>query len=192
MSTRPMSAAMEAALDGDILYLVYFFEIGFASSTLRLFTGLPGTTYDWNGETWTGVGWLLGMSELEETTETKATSFTLGTPANEVLIATFLLHFRKNRPVTVWQGLKDPASGALLEDPVIIAAGFTDLNQIGVDPKNPTITVSSETRIADLERARVRRYTDEDHRIDWPEDRFFEYVGKLADKVLTWGQNQPG
>lgn len=187
MSIRPMSAAMEAALQGDILYLVYFFEIGFATSTLRGYTGLPGTTYDWNGETWEGIGWLLGMSEIEETTETKATTFSLGTPASAVNIATFLLHFRKNKPIIVWQGLKDPADGSLLEDPVVIASGFTNLNQIGTDPKKPTITVSSESRITDLERARVRRYTNEDHQIEYPGDRFFEFVGKLSDKILTWG-----
>lgn len=185
-----MSAAMEAALDGDILYLVYFFEIGFASGPMRLFTGLPGTTYEWNGETWTGIGWLLGMSEIEETTETKATSFSLGTPANEALIAQFQLNFRKNRPVTVWQGLKDPSVGSLLEDPIVIAAGLTDLSQIAIDPAKPTITVSNESRIADLERARVRRYTDEDHQIDYPGDLFFQYVGKLSDKVQTWGLGQ--
>lgn len=185
MTTRPMSAAMEAALEGAIIFPIYFFAIGFASTTVRLWTGRGDRT--WDGQTWQGVGWILGMSETEETSETKATTFTLGTQANTVLIAAFLGNFRRNKPVTVWQGLLSPVDRSLLEDPIVIASGLTSVNEIDTDPKKPGIALSCESRIADLERARVRRYTLEDHRIDWPEDRFFEHVGRLADRILPWG-----
>ena len=42
---------------------------------------------------------------------------------------------------------------------------------------------------APIERARVRRYTHEDHQIDYPGDLFFQFVGSLSDKVLTWGKD---
>jgi len=181
-----MSAAMEAALEADIVYPVYFFEIGFAADTLRLWTGFGDFT--WDAKTWSGVGWILGMSETEETAETRATSFTIGTPANAALISACLGNFRKNRPVTIWQGLKD-ATGALLADPIVIASGLTDLSEIDTDPAAPKIRISCETRIADLERARVRRYTHEDHQIDHPGDMFFQYAAQV-DAVLTWGKGQ--
>jgi hypothetical protein len=36
----------------------------------------------------------------------------------------------------------------------------------------------------------VRRFTHEDHQIDHPGDRIFEFVGPIADRVLTWGKGQ--
>lgn len=184
MSTREMSAAMEAALEADIIYPIYFFEIGFASDTLRFWTGFGD--FDWNGETWSGVGWILGFSETEETAETRATTFTIGSPATTALVAAALANFRKNRPVTIWQGLK-AADGSLIEDPIVIAAGFTDISEIDTNPESPRIRIRCETRITDLERARVRRYTHEDHQIDHPGDLFFQFAAQV-DGVLTWGK----
>lgn len=180
---------MEAALSGSIIYPIYFFEIGFATDTMRLWTGRGDR--EWNGETWAGVGWILGMSESEETAETRATSFTIGTISNAELNAKLLLHFRKNKPVTIWQGLLAPADPrTLIDSPEVIAAGLTDIYEIDVDPARPAIRINCESRIADLERARTRRYTHEDHQIDYPGDLFFQYVGALGDKVLTWGLTQ--
>lgn len=183
--TRPMSAAMEAALEADIIYPIYFFEIGFATASLNLWTGFGDRT--WDAKTWAGVGWILGMSEVEETSETKATTFTIGMPANAAVIAIALAEFRKNKPATVWQGLLSSA-GALIDTPIVIASGLTDLSEIDTDPGKPAIRISCESRFADLERARVRRFTHEDHQIDYPGDRFFEHVGSLTDRILTWGK----
>jgi hypothetical protein len=110
-----MSAAMEAALSGSIIYPIYFFEIGFADATLHLWTGFGNR--DWDGKTWSGVGWILGMSEVEETAETKATNFTIGTPANTALIGKALAQFRKNKPVTIWQALLSP--GYIIGNPAM-------------------------------------------------------------------------
>lgn len=185
--TRPMSAAMEAALEADIIYPIYFFEIGVANDEyLRLWTGMGDRS--WDSKTWSGVGWALGMSETEETSETKATTFTLGMPANAAMIAIALGGFQKNRPCTVWQGLLSSA-GVLIDTPIVIASGFTSQSEIDMDPEQPAIRISSETRIADLERARVRRYTHEDHQIDYPGDLFFQHVGGLSDRILTWGKD---
>lgn len=185
--TRPMSAEMEAALEASIIYPIYFFEVGVANDEyLRLWTGMGDRS--WDSKTWSGVGWILGMSEVEETSETKATSFTLGTPANAAMISLALGNFRKNRPCTVWQGLLSTA-GALIDTPLVIASGLTDISEIDMDPEKPAIRISCESRFADLERARVRRYTHEDHQIDYPGDLFFQFVGSLSDKVLTWGKD---
>lgn len=185
--TRPMSTEMEAALEGDIVYPIYFFEIGFASDTLRLWTGRGERT--WDGKTWAGVGWILGMSEVEETSETKAVNFIIGMPANAQVIAIALAEFRRNKPATIWQGLLN-ADGTLIDAPQIIAAGFTDISEIDVNTEKPGIRINCESKFADMERARVRRYTIEDHQIEYPGDLFFSQVGKLTDMTLTWGKDQ--
>jgi hypothetical protein len=185
--TRPMSAEMEAALEGDIVYPIYFFEIEFATATLQLWTGFGDRV--WDGKTWAGVGWILGMSEVEETSETKAVNFIIGMPANAQVIEIALAEFRRNKPATIWQGLLD-ADGVLIDDPMIIAAGFTDLSELDINTDKPAIRINCESKFGDMERARVRRYTIEDHQIEYPDDLFFEQVGKLTDKTLTWGKDQ--
>lgn len=188
-TTRPMSPEMEAALEADIIYPIYFFEIGFNSGFLRLWTGLGDR--DWDGKTWAGVGWILGMSETEESSETKATNFVIGLPANAAIIAIALAEFRKNKPATIWQGLLSD-EGVLLDDPLVLAKGLTDISELDIETGKPVVRISCETRFADLERARVRRYTIEDHQIDWPEDLFFNQVGSLTDRILTWGNTGNG
>jgi hypothetical protein len=205
---RDLSAAFAAALDGDILYPIFFYEIEGQSGTLRLWTGFGDRV--WNGQTWAGVGWIIGMSEVEESTETRATSITIGMPANTELLSVALLELKRNKPCTVWMGLLsgdlvigdpetdlvlgDPATGlmigadkGILVDVQQVFAGLFDLAELDIDPGSPQIRLRYASKIADLERARVRRMTNADQQIDYPGDRFFEYVGPLTDKVLNWG-----
>jgi len=43
--------------------------------------------------------------------------------------------------------------------------------------------------LIDLERARVRRYTPEDQKINFPNDKGLDFVSDLTDKVVQWGGN---
>ena len=42
--------------------------------------------------------------------------------------------------------------------------------------------------LIDLNRSRVRRYTNEDQQIDYPTDVGFEYVQSLQDFEIKWGR----
>lgn len=209
---RDVSAAFAAALEGDILYPIYFYEIVGTNGTLRLWSGYGDRT--WNGHTWSGVGWLIGMSQVEESTETRATSMTLEFGANAEIISAALLELRRNKPCTVWLGLLsdavalgDPDTETAVGDPALdlaigtekgvlvaveeVFAGLFDLAELDIDTDKPTVRLQYTSKIADLERARVRRQTPADQAIDFPGDRFFDYVGSLTDKVLNWGGNLP-
>ena len=52
-----------------------------------------------------------------------------------------------------------------------------------------TITIQAENRLVDLERPRIRRYSDEDQKSDTANasDVGFEFVPSLQDKVITFG-----
>lgn len=195
MSSRPMSATMLAALDAPILFPVYFFQAEFASGTVYLWTGIGDKS--WNGHTWKGVGWVLGFSEVQETTEIRATNMTISLSgvAPEVL-ALVLNELRQNKPCTLWQGLLSPPAefgtfatppNQLIVDPFQAFAGRLDMGEYDKNPEKPAIRFSYESRLRDLLRPRVFRYTDEDQQRDFPGDRFFEFVGALTDKTLVWG-----
>lgn len=112
---RRLSASFLAALDQPILYPIAFFEGEFATGTLRLWTGFGDRA--WNGKTWNGIGWLIGISEVEETAEVKATSLTIGLTANQELVSVTLGQIRRNKPLSIWLGLNAP--------PVTIGDPFT-------------------------------------------------------------------
>jgi hypothetical protein len=46
------------------------------------------------------------------------------------------------------------------------------------------VTLSCESRLVDLERAEVRRYTDADQQGEHPGDRFFEFVPALQEAEI--------
>jgi hypothetical protein len=46
------------------------------------------------------------------------------------------------------------------------------------------ISLTCESRLVDLERAEVRRYTDADQQAEYQGDRFFEYVPALQEAEI--------
>ena len=50
------------------------------------------------------------------------------------------------------------------------------------------ISLSVESRLIDLERVRVRRYTSEDQKSRFPSDLAFQFVNDLQDKEIFWGR----
>jgi len=49
------------------------------------------------------------------------------------------------------------------------------------------ITINGESRLIDLDVPRVRRYTSEDQKIDFSNDKGLEYIADLQDKQIVWG-----
>jgi hypothetical protein len=205
---RDLSAAFAAALEGEIIYPLYFYEIVGSTGTLRLWSGFGDR--EWNGYTWSGVGWLIGMSEVEEATETRATSITLGFTANAEVVSIALQELKRNKPCTIWMGLLsegfalgDPSgpvapgepdldiglgveAGELIDVQQVFSGRF-DMAELDVDSGAPQIRLKYSSAVADLERPRVRRQTPADQAIDYPDDKFFNFTGALSDAVINWG-----
>ena len=58
---------------------------------------------------------------------------------------------------------------------------------ISDDGENATIKVSCESRLIDLNRNRVRRYTDVDQQSEVSGDLGFKFVESLQEKSIDWG-----
>ena len=63
-----------------------------------------------------------------------------------------------------------------------------DLMNIDDGGQTCTISVSAESRLIDLDRTRERRYTSEDQKIDFPNDKGLEFIADLQDKEIIWGR----
>lgn len=184
MSGRSITAAMEAALAANHVRLCLLAELSFDSGTLYA-TNLP-YSLDWNGHTWLGLGKLGGIDAVQEGEEIQAYGLALtlsGVESAHVSIA--LGEQYQGRRVKVYLGLFDD-NYAILADPVLVFRGRMDHMELE-QGATFTIRVNCEGRLADFERARVRRYNHEDQIAVYPDDRGFEFVPQMIEKPLNWG-----
>ncbi len=184
--TRAISAAMLAALQGQSLRPVILFESEFPSGFLRLWSGLGSIV--WDGRTWVGAGTLLGVAAVEETTDVVAsgTAVTLSAVPTD-LVSLVIGEAQQGAPGRLWLGLLD-AGGALIADPVAWFTGRLDVPTISDGAETCTVTVTYESRLIDLGRAREWRLTDESQKALYPGDRGLEYVTTIQDRPIAWGR----
>ena len=141
--------------------------------------------------TYTGLGDLLSISDIKETSDISATGINVSLSG----VKTSLIAIAKNqdyqgRELTVRLGAFNE-TGSLIADPVIIFSGFMDTMTIAEAGSYSTISIAVENKLVALERAKVRRYTAEDQKIEHPTDKGFEFVTSIVQKEIFWGRPSP-
>lgn len=183
---RDLAAAMALGITASVIRPVMFFEGEFQGGFVRVWSGIGD--FSWNSETWTGVGTLGGISDIEETDEIKAAGITVALSGiAPEMISLALSSIRQNKDGRLWFALLDGDTDTLLADPYLCFEGRLDVAEIDEEPQTATVNIKYENRLVDLERARERRYTHEDQQLDYPGDRGFEYVAALQDVQISWG-----
>lgn len=180
--SRDLPAAVEAAASSDTFRVFWACDLLFDSpNELRFWNGYGDLSLD--GETYTGAGELLGLSEIRESSDIAAYGATLtlsGIPSNLVDLA--LSESYQARKAIVRFGIRD---GSTIYSSIVFTGEMDQMN-IQFGPETSTIKVDVESRLVDLNRARIRRYTDADHQSRYPGDLAFEFVTKLQDQRLQW------
>ena len=75
----------------------------------------------------------------------------------------------------------------LVAQPIRLFSGRMDTMDTEVGD-TATITVTAESRMVSWDKARVRRYNNEDQQNRYPGDRGFEFVSQMVEKNLLWGR----
>lgn len=196
---RTMSAASIEAISQRILHPVRFVELEFDEGPLRLWTGLG--YINWDGKIWSGGGTLLKIEPAAETQALEAQGARLQLSGVPELVAMALVNKPRGNPCRIWRGFMNPEAlptydvgtdSILLADelvqwPIREFTGRMDRMPITSDPANPVIQLTAENHLVMLNRAEERRYTHEDQQIDYPGDRFFEFVPQMQDAEIEWG-----
>jgi hypothetical protein len=184
--TRPMASATAAAAAARVVRPVILVEADFLPEPLRLWSGLGPLT--WDDRLFTGAGSLLGASGVDETTDTQATgvSFSLSSMPPQLLDSLPNPSNFQGRPGRMWLALLTEA-GAIDGEPVQVLGGRMDVLSFS-EGESVLFNLSVESRLADLERPRVRRYTDRDQQAVHAGDRCFEFVPSLQDDEIVWGR----
>jgi hypothetical protein len=183
VTERSIPAGTSDALVAPRLAPIGLVQLAFGSGTVRLWTGFGDLA--WNGFTWNGVGTLGSIGQMEETTESRAAATELqlsGIPAEVLAIAN----------AEDWQGREARIYYGVLNDkrqfvgePFQIRRGLMDLMTLN-EGGAASITLAIESRDIDLGRNKVRRYTAEDQRGEYPGDKGCDAVALLQQWDGTW------
>lgn len=206
--SRDLSAEVIQGINEDEVRPFFAVELNFdGEDVLRMWTG-QGTLVLQDGTEWVGLGTLLNISTIEETTEmsVKGASITLTGIPSEVLSLALSQPYQ-GRVCNIYFGvfslgftLQENSAFILLEDGSKIAlqetqtgfnnifSGYMDQMNIAESADTSTIEVLVENKLIDLERARVARFTSGYQKSIYPNDLGLDFVEDLQDRNISWGR----
>jgi len=182
--SRSLSVALANALDDEVVNPFFAVDLDFSSGPLYFWTGLGDLVI--GSKTYFGVGTLLNISSVEETTEIEAKGASIsmsGIPSSFLALA--LTEPYQGRECRIYFGVMSSPSNY-----VEIFAGELDQMTVIEEAETCTISVTAENILIKLERPVVRRFTDQDQKSRYPNDKGLEFVASLQNKELFWGRNR--
>ena len=180
---RPITPDVDAVLEGPRYRPVKLAEFEF-SAPVRYWTGTDQITF--NGHTFLAVGFLGKVSAVTETPEIRAVPIDFELSGMQPAIRSIILgeHYQ-GRACRLWEGFM-ANDGTLVPEPVLTFVGRMNAPEIVDSGTSVTIRLRAENRLIDLERPRIRRYTDRFQQSRYPGDLFFEFVEEMIEKRITW------
>lgn len=187
--SRDITAGVQSAISATEVQPIIFFEGSFSSGSVYVWSGYGDLI--WDGNTYSGVGTLGSISSVSESSEISAKGITVsmsGIPSD--LISLVLSDVRQGAVGKIHLGFLN-SSNSLIDDPILMFEGKLDVPSIQEGGDTSTITLSYESRLIDLQRARESRYTNEDQQRAFAGDLGCEFVASLQEKQITWGKADP-
>lgn len=183
---RSVSSGLNTEFQASALKPFLAVDLDIADDPIRTWTGMGNITID--GELYIGTGNLLSINAASESAALEATGGAVvlsGVPTD--LIAVALQETYQGRTATIYIGAMDD-SGNVVSSPYKLFSGFMDTMIINDEIEQASVSITVESRLVTFERSRVRRYTSEDQKIDFPNDRGLEMIADLQDKEILWGR----
>ena len=188
--SRSLTSSMETAITADLVRPILLLQCKFDSGDLNLWNGIGTLTV--SSVDYVGAGTLLSIGEIAESSELQANGITVTLSGiTDPLLSKARDEDYQGRELIVKLGAMD-AANAVIADPVTVFSGFMDTMAINDSSETATIQVNVENRLIEFERTRVRRYTAEDQKIDYPNDKGLEFVAEMAEKEIVWGRSSVG
>lgn len=206
--SRDLSNDTIVSINENVVYPFFATELRFdGDNILRMWTG-QGTLVLADGTQWVGLGQMLNISTIEETSElaVKGATLTLSGVPSEVL-SLALSEPYQGRVCNIYFGtfiqgsiLQESTSYILLQDGSRInlenqSTNFSELfsgymDQMNIEESGDTSTIELlvENKLVDLERARVARFTSGYQKSIYAGDLGLDFVEDLQDKQIPWGR----
>lgn len=190
--TRNLPAVLSDEVEKESIAWALFLELALDSGAVNIWSGTGD--FAWGGKTWSGIGTMGTLSGVSEDTDLAdvriEASLSLHEDVAEEALPDLLTEFKDNDPVgrvfTLYLGFFEVDSGALLDDPMTLTAGFID--EVKLSEAEVNLTLASEQAL--MARNRIMRLTDQDQRALFPGDAGLEFVTSL-DEEIKWGSAPP-
>lgn len=173
-------------LGADQQYLFFAVKAEFDTETIRVWTGIDDIQVD--GETYTGAGTLLQVSEIEDNMEISSANCNFSLSGMDKTVLNLALSENiQNRKISLFMGYLSGGSNKSAGEITLFSGRMTNLT-INDDPNGMTIVVNAENRLVDLNRPCNLRYTQASQQIVSNGDTGFKYVMALQDLEVNWGR----
>ena len=208
--SRELSTSISNLLSATEVKPFFAVDLLFDVTPVYAWTGVGDITVD--GRVYSGTGQLLEISEVHETAEIEAKGATItisGVPSD--LLSLALSEPYHGRKCKIYLGMSEANRSFLLKEDgghllkedgsrlettlgnpaalVEIFSGFMDQMVIDEGPETSTIAISVESRLIDLERERIARYTSGYQKSLYPNDLAFDFVNDMQDQEILWGRS---
>lgn len=186
--SRTLSSAMQTVATSEVVRPIVLVQCDFDSGALNLWNGIGNLTV--SSVDYVGAGTLLNISTMKESADLAANGMNVTLSGiTSPLITKARDEDYQGRELKILLGAMD-SSNSVISSPVIIFSGFMDTMTIQDAAETATISVTVENRLIEFQRSRIRRYTAEDQKIDYPTDKGLEFVAEIAEKEIVWGRTQ--
>ncbi len=190
MGSRPITAALLAALSAVRVRPLLLVEAFFDSGTLRMWNGLGPLAV--LGNQWIGVGLMQSISQIDETSEVRAAGAQIGLSGiPSSMLSVILQEDYQGRKAHIYVGAFDLATDAIIVDPLLMFSGSIDTMPVLEGGETASVFASVESRLIRLEGASRRRFTAADQRFRFPDDAGLDHVAAIQDVQIVWGAASP-
>lgn len=179
-----------AAAQAEVVRVVVLVALAFDEGFVRLNSAPFDITIDADAdgvaETYTGVGELGKISNIQEGAELQPYTGTFSlTGLDPAMIALAVGSHYQGRTAKQWLAFLD-SGHAVIGAPFLAFWGRMDTMKVQIGA-TAEVTLTVQSRLADWENPRIRRYTNEDQLQLYPGDKGFEFVAQMVEKKLNWG-----
>ena len=183
--SRGITSALNTVFTSQSIRPFVAVDLAFSGANVRVWTGLGNITFA--STTFVGTGEVLGISPITENGTVQANGMVVSFNGLDLsLVSAALTENYQGRSAIIYLGALN-ADYTVVADPYVFFKGRMDKMSISDNGESAQIKVSLESRLIDLNRNRVRRFTDVDQQTEFAGDLGFKFVESLQEKSIDWG-----
>lgn len=187
--SRGLDSGTITAVSANVVRPAIFLYAEFLDGVVRVWNGYGSIS--WDGQTWLGLvqpgGECLGtISTISEDSTMTAQGINISlSGVDPTMLAHALSNIQQGKACRVWVNVFDSSLNVI--GSALSYAGLIDQPTIEEGAEKCTITVSVESRLSDLQRAPMPRWTDQQQRLRYPTDDGFKFVQTLQLWAAVFG-----
>lgn len=188
MATRQgIDTAIANRLSQDHNEGFFALKAEFDTDDILIWTGTDDLVI--GGETYTGAGSLIQISNIEDTVELKSSGMMVTISGMDSTVLNYALTENyQNRSITLFMGFTMGGANEVAGVLTLFKGRMTNMT-ISDSPDGATIALSAENRLIDLKRPSNLRYTKNSQKYIDSTDTGFNRVNKIQDMEIVWGRS---